>query len=219
MQSFGVIFDMDGVLVDTIPYNYQLWHEYLATRGIELSQHDFQQVLGMGHAEVVAAFNANLSAKLNLADVEAEINPKRTKYYNSHNLTMSEPLISLLKELWAANVPLAVATGSKQDVTQALLRHNHLASYFQAVVTLNDVEHGKPAADIYLLASQRLGLQPGKCVVIEDAQAGIASAKAAGCKVVGYVNGFNTAADVATSDVVVDNFADLSIDQLRRLTA
>lgn len=217
MKKLAVIFDMDGVLVDTIPYNYRLWHDYLHSLGVELTKQGFQQILGMEFQDVVKVFESQFGINIDDAKLAAHLRKERDAYYQDHELLTSKALPRLLSSLYESGVPLAVATGSSRRTTELLLRKNQLTPFFSEIVTADDVEHGKPSPDIYLTAAHRLRTTPSHCVVVEDAASGIAAAHAAGMATVGYINGFNSADDLHEADMATDNFDKLTIEILTKL--
>ncbi len=218
MKKLAVIFDMDGVLVDTIPFNYKLWHSYLHESGIELSKHAFQQILGMEFDDVVKVFESQFGVNIDNTKLANQIKLERDLYYQKHELLMSKQLPQLLSSLYDQGVPMAVATGSKRSVAKVLLRKNQLTPFFKEVVTADDVVHGKPSPDIYLTAAHKLSISPSHCVVVEDAASGIAAAHAAGMTAVGYHNGFNTVEDLHEADMIIDSFDELDLEILTKLS-
>jgi beta-phosphoglucomutase len=133
MKKLAVIFDMDGVLVDTIPYNYRLWHDYLHSLGVELTKQGFQQILGMEFQDVVKVFESQFGINIDDAKLAAHLRKERDAYYQDHELLTSKALPRLLSSLYESGVPLAVATGSSRRTTELLLRKNQLTPFFSEI--------------------------------------------------------------------------------------
>ena len=109
----------------------------------------------------------------------------------------------LLAELKALNIPAAIASSSPPVFIKAVLRKFDLLDHFECVVSGEEVERGKPAPDVYLKAAELLGVKPQDCMVLEDARHGVAAAKAAGMKCIGFVNPNSGNQDLSQADYVV----------------
>lgn len=158
----GLIFDMDGTILDTEPTHRKAWREVLGHYGL---QYDVQAII-----------------ELNQADLDPHaLAREKTDAVRSMLLDSVEPLplVEVVKS-WHGRRPMAVGTGSESAIAEALLTHLGLRRYFDAVVAADHVKHHKPAPDTFLLCAQRMGVQPTQCVVFEDADFGIQAARAAG---------------------------------------
>jgi len=175
----AVVFDMDGVIADSEPVYYDAINVVLAPIGKRMTPELQRAVMGHGVAEtwdvlqrelglggpldaLVQAYDRELCRQLALVD---------------ETLPGVRELIAALRE---RRLPVALASSSWPGWIDALLVGTRLAGAFDALVSAKEVAHGKPAPDIYLLAAERLGVAPERCVAIEDTPTGIAAAKAAG---------------------------------------
>ncbi|EFJ5512723.1 fructose-1-phosphate/6-phosphogluconate phosphatase [Escherichia coli] len=158
----GLIFDMDGTILDTEPTHRKAWREVLGHYGL---QYDVQAMIALNQADL---------------DPHA-LAREKTEAVRSMLLDSVEPLplVEVVKS-WHGRRPMAVGTGSESAIAEALLAHLGLRRYFDAVVAADHVKHHKPAPDTFLLCAQRMGVQPTQCVVFEDADFGIQAARAAG---------------------------------------
>lgn len=168
---------MDGVLVDGEPLHFQAVNQLLAAEGKSISLDDYKPYMGTktGWADMISAYGLSRPHE-HYSEIYREM------ILESYRLN-SEPLpgaVELVRALNRAGVRTAVASSSILPWVQACLRRLGLADAFESVTTGTDVEHGKPAPDIYLLAANRLEVDPARCLAFEDAPAGILSAKAAG---------------------------------------
>jgi HAD superfamily hydrolase (TIGR01509 family) len=173
----AVIFDMDGVLVDGEPLHFEAVNTLLAEEGRSVSLEQYKPYMGTkaGWRELIHDFG--LAG--NYDHYSKRYMPLMVQQY----LTRSEALpgaIPLVRQLAKHSIPLVVCSSSVLPWVEAALKRIELHDAFQHVVTGSDVEHGKPAPDIYLVAADRVGVPPSRCLAIEDAPAGIQSAKAAG---------------------------------------
>ena len=179
MSYAAVVFDMDGVIADSEPVYYDAINVVLAPIGKRMTPELQRAVMGHGVAEtwdvlqrelglggpldaLVQAYDRELCRQLALVD---------------ETLPGVRELIAALRE---RRLPVALASSSWPGWIDALLAGTRLAGAFDALVSAKEVAHGKPAPDIYLLAAERLGVAPERCVAIEDTPTGIAAAKAAG---------------------------------------
>lgn len=168
---------MDGVLVDGEPLHFQAVNQLLATEGKSISLADYKPYMGTktGWADMIRDHG--------LAKPREHYSAIYREMLLQSYATRSEPLpgaVQLVQGLRAAGMRVGVASSSILPWVEACLLRLGLAAAFDDVTTGSDVDNGKPAPDIYLLAAERLGVSPIDCLAIEDAPAGILSAKAAG---------------------------------------
>jgi HAD superfamily hydrolase (TIGR01509 family) len=173
----AVIFDMDGVLVDGEPLHFAAVNELLAEEGRSISLDEYRPYMGTkaGWREMVS----DLGLARPYEYYSPRYNELITSQYRACSVA-SPGAIASVSALRSAGIPVAVCSSSIEPWVTACLETIGLLADFEVLVTGSDIEHGKPAPDIYLLAAERLGVDPATCLAIEDAPAGIASAKAAG---------------------------------------
>lgn len=183
----AIIFDMDGVIVDSEPLHAQALADTIArlgydeTPGLRLSDY-----VGHGDRDLWRDFIAKFQPAQTLEELLRLKSDRVVELVREH-----QPLFAGLPELLAATArrwPLAIASGSDRPVIEAVLDLEGLRQHFAVVVSSNEVAHGKPAPDVFLLAARRLGVAPEACVVIEDSKPGVAAALAAGMRVVAVTN-------------------------------
>lgn len=185
---FAVIFDMDGVICDTEPFHGRIEHQMFLQYGIDISAEE------MVHRFAGGSFIAQVKALFAEHNVPL---PEPQKLYEEKTQLLMETLREGLPEipgtreliisLYAAAVPLAIASGSPPAFIDFVMNTLRLQTYFPVIASADEVEQGKPAPDVFLLAAKRLGTDPSRCVVIEDSMNGMRAAKAAGMKCIGYV--------------------------------
>ena len=183
----AVIFDMDGVIVDSEPRHERAFREVIGELGYE-DTHGlrFADYIGRSDRELWVDFIARHKPRQTIEELLAL---KRERVIEI--LEREQPLFDGLAELaekLAGKYRLAVASGSEQAVVQAVLAFQGLRRFFPVVVSSAEVERGKPAPDIFLLAAERLGVTPRECCVIEDSKPGIAAGLAAGMRVIAIAN-------------------------------
>jgi HAD superfamily hydrolase (TIGR01549 family) len=177
----ALIFDCDGTLADTMPNHYQAWLGALHARGAALAEDRFYSMGGIPTDEIIRILNRDFGYTLDVADTHHD---KETRYLD---LLQSIEEITAVADIARANfgkVPMAVASGGMRHVVEKTLKATDLYSLFPVIVTADDVEHGKPSPDIFLLAAERMGVAPADCIVYEDGEVGIEAARRAGMRCV-----------------------------------
>jgi len=179
----GFIFDLDGTLVDTMPLHYTAWEDALRKAGLQggLDKEKFYSLGGVPSRKVAALLGRHHGLTL---DPDAVTHDKEVGFMSSsQKLDLILPVVEFARKV-SRDYPVAIASGGTRDVVASTLRKTGLAPLFPTVVTADDVEHGKPAPDMFLLAAQRMGVEPTKCLVFEDGEPGMRAAEAAGMKCV-----------------------------------
>lgn len=185
----AVIWDMDGVLIDSGPFHFQAWREIFAReRRIEFTYGMFQRTFGWRNPEMLRDV---LGADIEQAEIDFLAGVKEARYRdlvraNSARLLLPG-VIECLARLQQAGWRQAVASSAPAENVAVILGALPLRDYFGAVVTAEDVARGKPDPAPFLTAAQRLGVAPGRCVVVEDAPAGIEAARRAGMSCIGLL--------------------------------
>jgi len=172
-----VVFDMDGVLVDGEPLHFEAVNVLLGEEGKSISLDAYKPYMGTKTGWI------DMMRDYALAQPAAYYSGRYREIILEQYRRKAEALpgaAGLVRGLRAAGMPIAVCSSSILPWVEACLERIGLAGMFDVVVTGSDIEHGKPAPDIYLLTARRLGVDPRNCLAIEDAPAGIISARAAG---------------------------------------
>jgi beta-phosphoglucomutase len=212
----GVIFDFDGVIIDSHPAHMQAWKTFLHSKRKLVSDADLSIVReGAKREEILRHFLGEL-APGQLAAYGAE----KDKLFQAHagELKLVSGIAEFLLQLDAVGLPSAVATSGSRRRVERTLEILNLRKHFRAVVTGNDVERGKPDPSLFLLAAQILQVAASQILVCEDAVAGVLAAKAAGMKCVGIAaNGRQSMLTHAGADLVMNDFTYTCLDDVRRL--
>lgn len=177
----GLIFDCDGTIADTMPLHYEAWVAALREHGHDFPEALFYEMAGIPTVRIVEILNERHGYTL---PVQAAADRKESLYETLlPRVKAIEPVVYLVNK-YAGKLPMAVATGGTRAICTKTLGSLDLLKFFQEIVTADDVQHGKPAPDIFLESARRLGLAPQECLAFEDAELGLQSAKAAGMAVV-----------------------------------
>ncbi|MGB0992283.1 MAG: HAD family hydrolase [Akkermansiaceae bacterium] len=179
----AVIFDLDGTLVDSMPVHFTAWCHALAKHGAaNLFPEDvFYAMGGRPTTDIVKEINGEYGMKL---DPEVVALDKRQAFLeNIDQVEINEEVAAFAQGL-RGKMPLAIATGGTRIVAEKTLQAVGLSDLFDEVVTASDVVCGKPAPDIFLEAASRIEIDPSRCLVLEDAPAGVMAAQSAGMEVI-----------------------------------
>lgn len=181
------IFDLDGTLVDTMPLHYLAWDEAMRRAGMpgKLSEDLFYSLGGVPTLQVAELLAEHYRLKIDPWKVFHE---KEALFSaRTHEAALIEPVVAFARRM-AVTHPVAVASGGPRDIVHNTLELKSLAVLFPVVVTADDVMCGKPAPDMFLLAAKKMGVEPTRCLVFEDAEPGMRAAEAAGMQWVHVVS-------------------------------
>lgn len=174
----ALIFDMDGTLVDSEPFAERAWADFLRTHGHELDDSVLGRMFGLRLMEGAAVVKDAYGLELSIEAIAEEQDHLRLAALKG-NLKPMPGAGAMLAFAREAGLPIALATSSLRHHADLTLAEAEMAGLFNVEVTGDEVEHGKPAPDIFLLASERLDVAPERCLVFEDSPAGVAAALAA----------------------------------------
>ncbi|MBN1259192.1 MAG: HAD family phosphatase [Anaerolineae bacterium] len=212
----GVLWDMDGVLVDTGPFHYTAWRCTLENYGISLDRELFRHAFGMNNLATLTHFLGRRPSP----EVLAEISDAKEQLFRQSIQGQVTPLpgvIRWLQQLQSHAVRQAVASSAPWPNIDALLDTLALRSYFNAVVSGADMP-GKPNPSVFLEAARQLHVMPEHCIVIEDSIAGIEAARRAGMKTIA-VTTTHAADRLGQADVIVESLNDLPAEVFECLLA
>ncbi|MGA2116452.1 MAG: HAD-IA family hydrolase [Bryobacteraceae bacterium] len=202
--GLALIFDMDGVVVDSNPLHRIAWAEYNRRRGLATTEEMQQSMYGKRNDRIVRDF---FGEDLTDAEVSRRGKEKEALFRELASGRVRGMLVPGIREFLERyrNVPKALATNADQENTDFILAESGLRPYFSAVVDGSKVSKPKPDPEIYLLAATQLGAISRNCIVFEDSQSGLNAALAAKMRVVGILT---THANLPNAAVCVDNFLD-----------
>ncbi|UCF64324.1 MAG: HAD family phosphatase [bacterium] len=209
----AILFDFDGVLVQSMEDHFQGWRKALEKFGIEMNPEELYVMEGQG----VKAVAHELTRKYNLPiESSSELIKDKQDYYNKIKKIRFYPnLLEVLNWATEKNLRMGVVTGGTRDRVNETIQNFGLDSFFGAIVTSDDVSETKPSPQPYLLAASLLDTDPKECIVIENAPLGIQSGKSAGMRVIGLTTTLNSH-HLKEADVVVGDFREL-LAALKRL--
>lgn len=177
----AVIFDCDGTLADTACIHYRAFRNALSEHDIALPADWYGERTGYSRAMVFDAIRKDFHVKF---DDSAIAHRAEELYVDMiDDVVPVDPVAAIARRL-SGSVPLAVASAGQRKIVEATLRSIGIETLFDQIVTVDDVQHGKPEPDLFLLAAKRLGVEPKACLVFEDSDEGMEAAKRAGMEAV-----------------------------------
>lgn len=210
LEIQAILFDMDGVLIDSEPTYLEMGQHLLKREGVEITAEEFSKYVGTGSFHIWTRLIAKYGLYHKTPD--AFIADSRQFVYDKlHHDSSFPPLvpgINMVLEL-CASVKTAVASSTSLPLIKDLLEKADMLNAFDCLTSGHEVANSKPAPDVFLLAAARLGVTPDKCIVIEDSKNGVAAAKAAGMFCIGLQNPHSGQQDLNEADLVCQSHLEI----------
>jgi HAD superfamily hydrolase (TIGR01509 family) len=214
----AVVFDMDGLMIDSEPLHKEAWRATLRRFGHEMNEALFARLMGLRISEDAVLLREHFHLS---ASAEALARQRNDLFLASlpGRVEAMPGLRELMAEIGRRRLRCALATSGECRYVDTAMRELKLDGVFDAMVVAEDVTRGKPSPDVYLLVAQRLGLPPARCLVLEDAPNGVRAAKSAGMKCVAVPNDMTRSLDLAGTDAILPSLVAVreSLDTLMRL--
>jgi beta-phosphoglucomutase len=215
-KGLGILWDMDGTLVDTAELHFAAWLRVCKEQSRDFSRADFAATFGRRNPEIVEFL---FGKRFDAAQV-AQLGERKEMFYRTEaakGVSLLPGVRSLLQKWHRAGGKQGVGSSAPRANLSLILNRTTVASFMDAVVGMEDTQRGKPDPQVFLIAAAKLGLQPKKCLVVEDAVAGVQAAKAGGmkCLAVRFV-GHHSEANLkeAGADRVVTSLQDVSVPDI-----
>ncbi len=214
-KSWGVIFDFDGVVVDTIRHHELCWLEVAKEQNKSVTHEQYVSGFGVKNARFIREI---LGWTSDPKEIEA-ISKRKEALFQARvaDVQLHSGFRQFLEMLNKHDVPCAIASSSILKNIDLVLKRHDIQSYFAQIVSGEDVSHGKPDPECFIKAAMRLKLEPQRTVVIEDALLGIEAATKAGCKSIGITTTFQPRAFEQLpyrADKIIDSFNELTFGEL-----
>ena len=213
MEIKGVIFDMDGVILDSEKLYVRFWSEAGKACGYPFEREHALAIRSMARPYAIEKLKGFFGEGFDYDIVRNKRIEIMDAYVKEHGMELKPYAESTLKALKDKGYKIAIATATINDRAKAYLSATGVYDYFDRVVSAHEVKNGKPAPDIYLRASELLGLSPSQCVAVEDSPNGVLSAHRAGCRTIMIPD-----QDEPTEETAALAYAVLgSLDELRQM--
>ncbi|MEO6694539.1 MAG: HAD family phosphatase [Ignavibacteria bacterium] len=207
MNDKAIIFDMDGVLIDSEPAYLEMNKKLFKQFGIVMDDEDYNALVGMPSLPMWTMLKEKYDLKNEVSDFLNMEKNRMNEILDSNLIT--EPvkgILSLLELLKKKNYKLSVASSSAKENINFVLEKLSLGVYFDFVISGEEVKNGKPAPDIFLKVAEEFSINNSKCFVIEDSNNGVKAAGGAGMKSIGFKNNNTNLQDLDDADIIVQNF-------------
>ena len=217
MSIAAVVFDLDGVIIDT----EEVWEEvrrgYVAEHGREFLPDSQSRMMGMNTGEWSTHLSADVGVPRTPQEVAADVLGRMAERYRA-DLPLIEGSVAAVRRM-AERFPLALASSSARILIDQVLETAGLTDAFRTTLSTEEVPRGKPAPDAYLEACRRLGLDPAECAAVEDSSNGLRSAGAAGLAVIAIPHGVYPPAEdaLALASLVLHSLDDLTVEAVEKL--
>jgi len=221
-RLYGLIFDVDGVIADTEPVNatvtIRVFQDMFGVQGVK--PEDFAAGIGRGAERYILAAAEVHAVKLTDEQLKATAQLREQyliKAMQDEPLPAFPGVLELMNQaLQSRDFRLAIATSATLELSRAILESAKVPYKRMIYVTGSEVKNKKPHPELFLLAAERMGVEPANCIVIEDAPNGIQAAKAAGAKCIAVTNS-TTAANLSQADLVCDSLEQIDLETIRKL--
>lgn len=214
-NDIAVLWDMDGVIVDTAPYHFAAWQRVFEKRGVKFTRAEFKRSFGRRNETIIPDI---LNQGISLAEI-AVIAKEKEAIFRRLGRNKIKPFpgtVNLIKRLAERRVKMALVSSTPARNIQAVLSGLDIAELFQTIISGEDVTKGKPDPEGFLLAAERLGVSSRNCVVIEDSTAGVGAAKRAGMHCVAITN-TRPGSKLKRADLIIDSMETIRVDDLEKL--
>jgi beta-phosphoglucomutase len=214
-KSAAVLWDMDGVIVDSAWHHMRSWQETFHQTGITFTEENFKHVFGMRNDEIIRSMLGNefTQEKFEAIASAKEVAFRRLIRGSVKALPGAKQLLSSLND---EGFLQALVSSTPMENIELITGELGVKQYFREIISGYDVTEGKPSPQGYLLAARRLGIKPGHCVVIEDAVAGMMAAKNGGMKCIAVTN-THPSQSLAGADLIVSSLEEVGTSTIRRL--
>jgi beta-phosphoglucomutase family hydrolase len=214
----AVIFDMDGVIINSEPLHYEANQQLFDKLGFSVPMNEYSNYIGISTEKMWEDLRDKYDLNENL-DTLTDKHRKHTHDFIRKNMNGNEipGIRKILEELKDKNIKTAVASSSSKNLIETVIKGFDLCQYFDILVSGEEVEKGKPNPDIFIYAAKKLKVNIKNCLVIEDSTNGIKAAKKAGAKCIGFNNPDSHGQDLTKADIVINKFDVLNYDLLKSL--
>jgi HAD superfamily hydrolase (TIGR01509 family) len=218
MSEIAVIFDMDGVIVDSERVYMEIERQMYDDLEIPVSQDEHHLFIGAAERSMWQYMKEKYHVD---AEMDFLVKEERTRFLSQLDqpgkIPLMPGLLELLEALTIEGIPALVASSSSREIIEKVLHVNSIRHFFKDITGGDEVIHSKPAPDIFLETASKAGIIPELCLVIEDSENGVLAARSAGMKVVALVNHYSGGLDLSEADKTILALHELDIDGIRQV--
>jgi len=213
----AVIFDMDGVLIDSEPLHFEVDTTVLKSLNLELEPNYLEQFVGFTTPAMWTAIKSQFSIERSLEELISLQSKTKLAYLKKSAYGPIEGILDILEELEIYKIPIGIASSSPRIFIEAVIDKIGVSDYFSVWVSGEEVEKSKPEPDVFFKCAQVLGIEPENCLVIEDSRNGTIAAKKAGMKCIGFQNVNSGNQDLSMADLIVPNMREVNLGRMKSL--
>ncbi|MDH5398555.1 MAG: HAD family phosphatase [Cyclobacteriaceae bacterium] len=217
MSLSAVIFDMDGVIIDSEPLHVKVVINMLGDLGVEVGAPDMIKYTGTSNANMWDAIIATYGLKKSKDELREDQHRRNMQTLAQCNNILLAGIKELMTEIQKEGLPMAIASSSNMEYIQGVVEKYGLSAYMRAIVSGEQVKQSKPHPEIFLKTAHQLGVDPEACVVIEDSQHGVQAGVDAGMKVIGLINPNSGKQNLSKASCCVDSLVSINPAMMRGL--
>lgn len=211
----AIIFDMDGVIIDSEPMHKKIEVELLEELGGTVTEEEHMTYTGTTDEYMWSSFKKKFQLE---PAVEDMITSKKERFMDQiHTIPLVEGFEDVVKLFHDEGYLLALASSNNRSSVDQIIKQFDLEQYLEVSMSGEDIVNGKPAPDIFLKTAEKLKVEPEDCLVIEDAKNGVTAAKAAGMKCIGLDNPNSGVQDLSEADLVLTSYEELDLEKIKEL--
>jgi len=213
----AVIFDMDGVIIDSEPIYFRVEQQYYAELGLDISKNEHSRFVGMSMTDFWKTIKHKYSLNQPIKElIERHKKLMTTAIKTTSPLPITPKIVDFIDSIKTNEISIALASSSSRELIDLVIKKSALEEKFDQIISGENVLRGKPAPDIFNLVAEKLAVRSQACLVIEDSTNGIKAAKKAGMKCVGFKNPNSGNQDLTNADLVISSFENVSIKKIWR---
>lgn len=216
MKNIAVIFDMDGVLVNSMKYVFDSLNILVGKHGHHINPNDYTLYMGINTKRLQELFKQQFNIEYELEELSKNTTELQIELIKK-NEKPSPYLISFLEELKDNNIPTGIGTSSPRNRAINILKAIDLLKYFNVIVDGDEITNHKPNPETFLKVATSLNTPPQNCIVFEDAKNGVQAAKNGNMKVIAIKTEFQTEKDLKDADMIIDSFKEIDLEKIETL--
>ena len=210
----AVIFDLDGVLIDSEPLHCKADTQLLRELGADPPADYFDRFAGWKDAVMWEAIKTEFHIAKSIDEIMEMQVPIKLNLLKEGDYKAIQGIVELLEEIKAVHIPIAIASSSPKIFIEAVVEKIGIKQYFKILISGEEIERSKPEPDIFFKAASSLNVTPAECLVVEDSKSGTIAARKAGMKCIGYQNINSGNQDLTDADLIVNDIREIDIKKI-----
>jgi beta-phosphoglucomutase family hydrolase len=213
----AIIFDMDGVLIDSEPLHFEVDLMLLKELKINQNKDYLERFVGFTNPAMWQVIKSEYYIEKSIEELISLQNRLKLEYLEESNYNAISGIEKLLSDIKNSNISIGIASSSPRIFIEAVIKKIGISNYFDTWASGEDVENSKPEPDVFLKCAELLEVNPMECIAIEDSKSGTIAAKKAGMKCIGFRNLNSGNQDLSNADIVIDKIEEINVDRIRMI--